>query len=64
VHSDGTVRLWRAATGECTATLAAHRSRIWDIAADRAGRLLASASGDASIRVRGRRLPRARCAAS
>jgi COMPASS component SWD3 len=65
--SDGVVRIWEAepsstasASGAsshsnanaCVRALTGHTSRIWDVAAARNASIVASASGDSTIRVR------------
>ena len=46
---DSTVRLWNAATGECSATLARHASMVNSISFSSDGDLIASGSSDRSI---------------
>ncbi len=49
--SDNTIKIWQVSNGECLATLQGHSSRVWDVSSTRTGKMLASASGDATIKV-------------
>jgi len=51
-RSDNTVRVWDIDSAQCVATLRGHSSRVWDLAPNRNGDVVASASGDGSVRVR------------
>ncbi|KAJ1568449.1 hypothetical protein HK096_006452, partial [Nowakowskiella sp. JEL0078] len=48
--SDNTCRIWDTETGECIGVLNGHKSRIWDVASDKAGTTVASASGDGTVK--------------
>ena len=49
--SDNTVALWGTDSGSRVGVLTGHTSRVWDVAASRTGALLASASGDGTVRL-------------
>ena len=49
--SDGTVRVWDAATGAQLATLDAHVGPVWSAAFDAAGNRIATAAFDQSVRI-------------
>ncbi|KAJ1909258.1 hypothetical protein H4219_006429 [Mycoemilia scoparia] len=49
--SDNTIRIWDTDTGECKSILTGHTSRIWDLAVDKTGTKLFSASGDRTVKV-------------
>ncbi|KAI8819010.1 WD40-repeat-containing domain protein [Fimicolochytrium jonesii] len=49
--SDNTCRIWNTETGECQFTLEGHASRIWDVTSNKTGTLLASASGDGTVKL-------------
>ncbi|KAI9097009.1 WD40-repeat-containing domain protein [Phlyctochytrium arcticum] len=49
--SDNTCRVWDTETGECQTVLEGHTSRIWDVASSKNGSLLASASGDGTVKL-------------
>jgi WD40 repeat protein len=48
---DRTAKLWRAATGKLVATLHEHRGPVSVVAFDPKGQLLATASGDGTVRI-------------
>lgn len=49
--SDNTVALWETYSGARIGVLTGHTSRVWDVAASRNGGMLASASGDGTVRL-------------
>ncbi|KAI8586600.1 WD40-repeat-containing domain protein [Geranomyces variabilis] len=49
--SDNTCRVWETETGECQAVMEGHTSRIWDVATNKSGSTLASASGDGTVKL-------------
>ncbi|KAI8915147.1 WD40-repeat-containing domain protein [Powellomyces hirtus] len=49
--SDNTCRVWDTETGECHAVLEGHTSRIWDVATNKSGSMLASTSGDGTVKL-------------
>ncbi|WFD32443.1 hypothetical protein MSPP1_003490 [Malassezia sp. CBS 17886] len=49
--SDCTVRLWDTATGDCSAVLDGHGSRVWDVDSTLSGAFVASASGDSTVKL-------------
>ncbi|WBW70978.1 cullin 1 adaptor protein Pop1 [Schizosaccharomyces osmophilus] len=48
---DGTVRIWRASTGDCLHILRGHLGRVYSVAIDSAGKHCMSAGLDAKIRI-------------
>ncbi|KAI8063567.1 WD40-repeat-containing domain protein [Gongronella butleri] len=59
--SDNTLRLWDVESGDCLDILRGHQSRIWDVSCTPQGDYLASASGDASIKIWNVREGKASC---
>ncbi|KAG5461591.1 MAG: WD40-repeat-containing domain protein [Olpidium bornovanus] len=51
-YSDNTLRIWDTETAAPVDVLHGHTSRIWDVASDRSGSMVASASGDGTVKVR------------
>ena len=49
--ADGIVQLWNPTTGTSLGTLAGHDRAVWSLAFASDGRLLASASGDGTVRL-------------
>ncbi|KAJ1654362.1 hypothetical protein IWQ61_005691 [Dispira simplex] len=49
--SDNRIRLWDVGSCTCLATLKGHTSKIWDLACDHTQALLASASGDCTVKL-------------
>jgi hypothetical protein len=49
--SDNTIKIWDCVTGACCATMQGHQSRVWDLSATKQSNLLASASGDGTVKV-------------
>ncbi|KAJ3363747.1 hypothetical protein HDU91_002881 [Kappamyces sp. JEL0680] len=49
--SDQTCRIWNTETGDCSAVLTGHTSRIWDVSSRADGQFVASASGDTTIKL-------------
>ncbi|KAJ3380462.1 hypothetical protein HDU84_005916 [Entophlyctis sp. JEL0112] len=44
-------RLWDTETGTCTGIFDEHDATVWDVTSDRAGAVIASASGDGTVKV-------------
>ncbi|ORX90453.1 WD40 repeat-like protein [Basidiobolus meristosporus CBS 931.73] len=49
--SDNTLRIWNTETTKCTSILEGHTSRIWDVSSNKKGSLVASASGDRTVKL-------------
>ncbi len=49
--ADKTVRLWGSESGKCEKVLHSHKAKIWDVASDSRGRMLASATADGVVNV-------------
>lgn len=62
--SDNTCRVWDTETGDCQAVLEGHTSRVWDVASNKAGTMLASASGDGTVRLWDFKPNRVQCSAT
>ncbi|KAJ3216610.1 hypothetical protein HDU67_009217 [Dinochytrium kinnereticum] len=59
--SDNTCRIWDTESSECLGVLEGHSSRIWDVASSRSGALVASASGDGTVKVWDMTAPKIPC---
>ena len=44
--------MWDSDSGECVHTLEGHAARIWSVCSNKAGVMVGSGSGDATIRAR------------
>ncbi|KAJ3196340.1 hypothetical protein HK101_009256 [Irineochytrium annulatum] len=49
--SDNICRIWDTETAECQGVLEGHSSRIWDVASNKAGTTVATASGDGVVKL-------------
>ncbi|KAI7862456.1 WD40-repeat-containing domain protein [Spinellus fusiger] len=49
--SDNTLRIWDTQTQECLETMEGHRSRLWGLSSTVGGDYIASASGDATVKI-------------
>lgn len=49
--SDNTVRIWDLESAQILSVLEGHTSRVWDVASNKSGARVASASGDGTVKV-------------
>ncbi|KAJ3417585.1 hypothetical protein HDV05_000042 [Chytridiales sp. JEL 0842] len=59
--SDNTCRVWDTETAECVGVLEGHTSRIWELTSNKSGSIVASASGDSTVKLWDMKDPKMPC---